>query len=79
MPPLEADGEGAEGHLTHKRGILSYPEICSMLSNPNNHGTKGLLRKVNDPSKKLGDQLKALLHKHLIIGVLRVAFMFNNY
>ncbi|KAL0270126.1 UNVERIFIED_CONTAM: hypothetical protein PYX00_007630 [Menopon gallinae] len=54
VPPLEADGEGAEGHLTHSRGLLSYPEICAMLSNPNNHGTKGLLRKVIDPTKKLG-------------------------
>lgn len=54
VPPLEANGEGAEGHLTHKPGVLSYPEVCTMSQNPNNHGTKGLLRKVNDPSKKLG-------------------------
>lgn len=54
VPPLEADGEGSEGHLTHRKGLLSYPEICSISLNPNNHGTKGLLRKVTDPTKKLG-------------------------
>lgn len=54
VPPLEADGEGAEGHLTHRKGLLSYPEICSISLGPNNHGTKGLLRKVADPTKKLG-------------------------
>ena len=54
VPPLQADGQGAEGYLTHIDGILSYPEICTMLPNANNHGTKGLLRKVTDPSKKLG-------------------------
>lgn len=54
VPPLEADGAGAEGHLTHEKGLLSYPEICSLSQNPNNHGTKGLLKKVVDPTKKLG-------------------------
>lgn len=54
VPPLEADGVGPEGHLTKEPGLLSYPEICTMSLNPNNQGTKGLLKKVNDPSKKLG-------------------------
>lgn len=54
VPPLEADGAGAEGHLTHEKGLLSYPEICSLSQNPNNHGAKGLLKKVIDPTKKLG-------------------------
>lgn len=51
---MEADGEGAEGHLTHTKGVLSFPEVCSLLQNPNNYGSKGLLKKVTDPTKKLG-------------------------
>ncbi|KAK6621432.1 hypothetical protein RUM44_001239 [Polyplax serrata] len=54
VPPLTANGEGAEGHLTRTRGVLSYPEVCSLLQNPNNFAVKGLLKKVTDPAKKLG-------------------------
>ncbi|XP_021196372.3 chitinase-like protein EN03 isoform X2 [Helicoverpa armigera] len=53
VPPLHADGPGEAGPYTKIEGILSYPEVCGKLINPNHQ--KGMLphlRKVTDPSKR---------------------------
>lgn len=57
VPPLEANGEGPEGHLTHKTGILSYPEICALLKTQSNYEARGMLIKVTDPTRRLGKYL----------------------
>jgi len=56
VPPMEVDGPGAEGPYTKHEGILSYPEVCAKLANPNNlQANQGKhLRKIGDPTKKLG-------------------------
>nr|CAD7595854.1 unnamed protein product [Timema genevievae] len=54
VPPLTADGPGGEGAQTKTPGLLSYPEICALIPNPNQRATGHLLRRVTDPSKKLG-------------------------
>ena len=50
VPPLHADGPGAEGPHTHIPGILSYAEICSRII----ESATDRLRRVGDPSKKYG-------------------------
>ncbi|XP_001599305.1 chitinase-like protein Idgf4 [Nasonia vitripennis] len=50
VPPVTADGPGAEGPHTGIAGLLSYAEVCSRLTE---HAV-GRLRRVNDPSKKYG-------------------------
>ncbi|KAJ8665193.1 hypothetical protein QAD02_006855 [Eretmocerus hayati] len=50
VPPVTADGPGAEGPHTGIAGLLSYAEVCSRLTE---HAV-GKLRRVNDPSKKYG-------------------------
>nr|QFZ95575.1 imaginal disc growth factor [Rhyacophila obliterata] len=55
VPPITVDGPAPEGPYTKQAGLLSFPEVCSKLTNPNNQ--KGLhthLRKVTDPSKRFG-------------------------
>ncbi|XP_077292745.1 chitinase-like protein EN03 [Arctopsyche grandis] len=55
VPPLHIDGPAAEGPYSKQEGLLSYPEICTKLSNPNNNkGIHTHLRKVTDPSKRYG-------------------------
>lgn len=53
-PPVTADGPGEEGGLTHTPGLLSYTEACTLLPNPSNSGLKNQIKKVNDPSRRLG-------------------------
>lgn len=66
-PPITADGPGEEGPHTKTPGILSYQEMCNLL--PSAHsGTSSvagnqLLRKVTDPSKKLGTYAFRLPHE----------------
>ncbi|KAG7212241.1 hypothetical protein KM043_012572 [Ampulex compressa] len=50
VPPLVADGPGAEGPHTGMPGVLSYAEVCSRLT----ESAVGRLRRVSDPSKKYG-------------------------
>ncbi|XP_014205673.1 chitinase-like protein Idgf4 [Copidosoma floridanum] len=50
VPPVTADGPGAEGPHTAIPGLLSYAEVCSRLT----ESSVGRLRRVNDPSKKYG-------------------------
>ncbi|XP_076378568.1 imaginal disc growth factor 4 isoform X1 [Megalopta genalis] len=50
VPPLVADGPGAEGPHTTIPGLLSYAEVCTRLT----ESAVGRLRYVNDPSKKYG-------------------------
>lgn len=50
VPPLVADGPGAEGPHTNIPGILSYAEVCAKLT----ENALGRLRRVGDPSKKYG-------------------------
>lgn len=56
VPPIGADGPGEAGPQTKTPGLLSYPEVCSLLPNPNLKTTSAphLLRRVTDPSHKLG-------------------------
>jgi GH18 family chitinase len=56
VPPIEADGPGEAGPQTKTAGLLSYPEICTLLPNPNLSPQSGshVLRRVTDPSHKLG-------------------------
>lgn len=55
VPPLTSDGPGEEGPQSKLPGLLSYPEVCAKLSNPNNlKGADAALRKVTDPSKRYG-------------------------
>jgi chitinase len=57
VPPVTADGPAPEGIQSHKEGLLSYPEICGKLLNPQNKdlkGENGPIRKVGDPTKRFG-------------------------
>lgn len=55
VPPVSANGPGEAGPYTKTEGILSYPEVCAMLINPNiQKGPRPYLRKVTDPSKRFG-------------------------
>nr|WIM01400.1 imaginal disc growth factor [Limnephilus flavicornis] len=55
VPPLTVEGPAPEGPYTKEDGLLSYPEVCTKLSNPNNQkGIHTHLRKVTDPSKRYG-------------------------
>lgn len=50
VPPVVADGPGAEGPNSGIPGVLSYPEVCSRLT----ESAVGRLNRVSDPSKKYG-------------------------
>ncbi|XP_076180390.1 imaginal disc growth factor 4 isoform X2 [Ptiloglossa arizonensis] len=50
VPPIVADGPGAEGPHTNVPGLLSYAEVCARLL----ESAVGRLRRVGDPSKKYG-------------------------
>ncbi|CAK1588604.1 unnamed protein product [Parnassius mnemosyne] len=55
VPPIHTDGPGEAGPYTKIEGILSYPEVCAKLINPNHQkGMRPHLRKVTDPSKRFG-------------------------
>jgi len=56
VPPIGADGPGEAGPQTKTAGLLSYPEVCSLLPNPNTNSQSAshILRRVSDPSHKLG-------------------------
>ena len=56
VPPIGTDGPGEAGPQTKTAGLLSYPEVCSLLPNPNlkSQSAPHLLRRVTDPSHKLG-------------------------
>ncbi|CAH0402156.1 unnamed protein product [Chilo suppressalis] len=53
VPPIHTDGPGEAGPYTKTEGVLSYPEVCAKLINPNHQkGMRPHLRKVTDPSKR---------------------------
>lgn len=57
VPPVVADGPAPEGIQSKQEGLLSYPEICQKLTNPQNKelkGENGPIRKVGDPTKRYG-------------------------
>ncbi|XP_053623578.1 chitinase-like protein EN03 isoform X2 [Plodia interpunctella] len=55
VPPLHADGPGEAGPYTKIEGLLSYPEVCAKLINPNHQkGMRPHLRKFTDPSERFG-------------------------
>lgn len=63
VPPFTVDGAAEEGPYTKLAGLLSYPEVCAKISNPNNlKGTGSHLRKVGDPSKRYGKCLIILIN-----------------
>lgn len=55
VPPFQVDGAAEEGPYTKTPGLLSYPEVCAKVANPNNlKGAGTHLRKVGDPTKRYG-------------------------
>nr|XP_021205993.2 chitinase-like protein EN03 isoform X3 [Bombyx mori] len=55
VPPIHTDGPGEAGPYVKTEGLLSYPEVCGKLINPNQQkGMRPHLRKVTDPSKRFG-------------------------
>lgn len=56
VPPFPADGAAEAGPYTNEAGLLSYPEVCSKLANPNRLSAAAgkHLRRVADPSKRYG-------------------------
>ncbi|GJQ87058.1 hypothetical protein Trydic_g6817 [Trypoxylus dichotomus] len=53
VPPFEVDEAAEEGPYTKTPGLLSYPEVCAKIANPNNlKGAGSHLRKVGDPTKR---------------------------
>uniref|UniRef100_A0A1B6D586 GH18 domain-containing protein n=1 Tax=Clastoptera arizonana TaxID=38151 RepID=A0A1B6D586_9HEMI len=55
VPPLVADGPGDEGPYTKIKGTLAYYETCTRLVDPSSkNAPSNLLRKVVDPSNRLG-------------------------
>ncbi|KAJ3656208.1 hypothetical protein Zmor_015303 [Zophobas morio] len=56
IPPLHIDGAAEPGPWTKHAGLLSYPEVCSLLSNPDNtKQAKHLqVKRIPDPSKRKG-------------------------
>jgi chitinase len=56
VPPLSIDGPAPEGPYSKEEGLLSYPEVCVKLANPQKLQTSAgkHLRKMGDPSKRKG-------------------------
>ncbi|XP_068620004.1 chitinase-like protein EN03 [Battus philenor] len=55
VPPIHTNGPGEAGPYTKTEGLLSYPEVCAKLINPNHQkGMRPHLRKVTDTSKRFG-------------------------
>lgn len=58
-PPVTIDGAAEPGPVTKTAGILSYPEICELLTNPNNAKIPfpQRVKRIPDPSKRKGTYL----------------------
>ncbi|KAG8288178.1 hypothetical protein J6590_023543 [Homalodisca vitripennis] len=55
VPPLLADGAGDEGTYSKIKGTLAYYETCTRVVSPTNaRAPSTLLRRVTDPTKRLG-------------------------
>ncbi|CAH0556931.1 unnamed protein product [Brassicogethes aeneus] len=56
VPPLTIDGPAEAGPYTGEPGLLSYPEVCAKIANPQQlkAGAGTHLRKVGDPTKRYG-------------------------
>ncbi|XP_026688874.1 chitinase-like protein EN03 [Diaphorina citri] len=66
IPPLVADGAGEKGTITKEEGLLSYAEICPQLvSITNAQASPSLLRKQEDPQRRLGTYAFRLADKKL--------------
>ncbi|XP_063914019.1 chitinase-like protein Idgf4 isoform X2 [Zophobas morio] len=54
VPPLLIDGSAEAGPYSKEEGLLSYPEICVKLANPQKLSTAAgkHLRRMGDPSKR---------------------------
>jgi chitinase len=59
VPPLSIDGPAPEGPYSKEEGLLSYPEVCVKLANPQKLQTSAgkHLRKMGDPSKRKGNKI----------------------
>nr|QTY40899.1 venom polypeptide precursor [Doratifera vulnerans] len=69
VPPIHADGPGEAGPYTKIDGLLSYPEVCAKLINPNHQkGLRPHLRKVADPSKRFEMGLTKYADVSLMFG-----------
>ncbi|EFA03805.1 imaginal disc growth factor 2 precursor [Tribolium castaneum] len=58
-PPLHISGPAEAGPLTKDAGLLSYPEICTLLNDPQNAKTQKAfqVKRVPDPSKRKGSYI----------------------
>nr|ATU82479.1 venom chitinase [Lethocerus distinctifemur] len=55
VPPLVADGPGNKGPHTKTEGLLAYYETCTRLVSPTNpKAPASMLRRITDPSHRLG-------------------------
>ncbi|XP_046992107.1 chitinase-like protein Idgf4 [Schistocerca americana] len=53
-PPIETDGPGDQDAIVQTPGLLAYQSVCTLLPNPSNKDKPTTLRRVNDPSNRLG-------------------------
>ncbi|XP_075214662.1 chitinase-like protein EN03 [Lycorma delicatula] len=55
VPPITADGPGPAGPHTKSEGLVAYYETCPLIVSPTNvKAASDMLRRVTDPSKRLG-------------------------
>ncbi|RZC35113.1 Glyco hydro 18 domain containing protein [Asbolus verrucosus] len=56
IPPLKIDGAAEPGPYSKSAGLLSHPEICSLVNNPQNAKVEKAfqIKKISDPSKRKG-------------------------
>jgi len=55
VPPILADGAGDEGTYSKIKGTLAYYETCTRVVSPTNSKAPAtLLRRITDPTKRLG-------------------------
>lgn len=57
VPPLTIEGPAPAGPYSKEEGLLSFPEVCVKLANPQKltQAAGKHLRKVGDPSKRKGE------------------------
>lgn len=55
VPPITADGPGPASQYTKTEGLAAYYETCNRIVSPTNaKAPPDMIRRVTDPSKRLG-------------------------
>ncbi|XP_046992108.1 chitinase-like protein Idgf4 isoform X1 [Schistocerca americana] len=54
VPPIDADGPGVAGSIANISGLLAYQTVCTLLPNDANAAYRTTLRRVTDPTDRLG-------------------------